>query len=483
MTDETEMHVPRVSRTPAVGTVWKSYRYVRRIGAGGMGEVWEAENVHVPALKVAIKVILADRAGDADARARFLREVQILAALRHPGILQISDFDIDAESGMTSMVTELLVGEPLDKRVETVLHAGAQLTLPVIVTLAEQIAEALVYAHARNVVHRDIKPANVFVTTDGAAKLLDFGIARGAGTATLTSQEHMAPGTPTYYAPELLDGRPASGASDVYSLGILLWELCAGSAPFVAPPDADNPAVAILLQHRSTQAPDIRTRRRDVPDSVADLLGRMLDKDPARRPSPSEIARVLRSASSSALPIGALAHSHGSDGAVTTTTGTIARALPPADRSRSRVLVAATVASAVVAIAAVFGVVVSTTWTKRCAPGEKIVDGGCVAIASPLASCAADEVLGDGGGCTKLAPPEPDAGTTTHARGLLGTDRNYVPRSTVAGKTLAGFWLAKNETTVADWRACQNAGACEAPSPSSSDAPWPCTSALDGSAH
>ena len=169
--------------------------------------------------------------------------------------------------------------------------------------IADQVLQALGAAHRAGIVHRDVKPGNVLITSDGAAKLADFGIAKRlddlAGNVTATGQFI---GTPTYLAPEQVAGQPATAATDLYSTGVLLFEMLAGGPPF----DAGTP-MATALAHRDAPVPDVRARRPDVPATVAETVRRAMAKDPAARFASAEQMRAALSGAPSAAAAGAAA--------------------------------------------------------------------------------------------------------------------------------------------------------------------------------
>jgi serine/threonine-protein kinase len=210
------------------------YEIVERIGAGGMGEVWRARDTRLDR-EVAIKVLPDEFFEDKERRERFRREAKLLAAVNHPGIAAIHSFE--EISGRHLLVQELVEGETLAERL-----AGGALSTEEVLRVGHQLADALAHAHERGVVHRDFKSANVILSPDGQAKVLDFGLAKKlspkeADEATTLSQVTLTEagtvaGTPAYMAPEQFRGLPADERSDVWALGVVLYEMVAGRRPF-----------------------------------------------------------------------------------------------------------------------------------------------------------------------------------------------------------------------------------------------------------
>jgi len=260
------------------------YRLVARIGSGGMGTVWQATDQVLDrpvAVKVLGEALQAGVQGDPLLRARLRREAQAAARLSHPNVASVFDYGEDA-AGVVFIVMELLAGETLAAR----LRRDGPLPAPLAATVAAQVAAALAAAHQAGVVHRDVKPGNVFLTSGGAVKVLDFGIAATGWDAT-RSRPDLLIGTPAYIAPELAAGQPAGPAVDVYALGVLLYETLAGHPPF----QADDP-LALVSAH-VTQAPPPLSRVPGVPLGLAAACEWAMGKDPARRPSAAELASTL----------------------------------------------------------------------------------------------------------------------------------------------------------------------------------------------
>ena len=268
------------------------YRLVRKLGRGGMGEVWLAEHDTIKS-QVAIKLVLA-APDDEEAAARFLREAKATARIRHPGVVTVSDFG-PRPAGGAYLVMELLDGETLAERLER----GAIAT-ELAIDLGVQMAEALAAAHASGVVHRDLKPANVFLVRDAATrsdirvKLVDFGVAKATGKvtdelgATVTGA---LVGTPVYMAPEQCTSRkgPVDHRADLYALGVVLYEMLVGKPPFRGPALGD-----LIDQHLNETPVSPRTIAPAIPAKLDVLIMTLLAKDRDDRPaSANEVARVL----------------------------------------------------------------------------------------------------------------------------------------------------------------------------------------------
>lgn len=235
---------------------------------------------------LAIKVLRlrpADAGAADELRQRFMREAEAARRLVHPGIVRY--LDAGDEQGLAWIAMELVPGHDLGRHVQP----GALLPLPATLDVGAQLADALAHAHRHGVVHRDIKPANViFDVATGAAVLTDFGIARVADASR--TRTGLVLGTPAYMAPELLAGGAASAASDIYALGVLLFQLLCGRLPF----EADTLA-ALMKQIVNDAAPGLRGLRPDLPEALDTLVSQMLAKARASRPGDgAEVARALR---------------------------------------------------------------------------------------------------------------------------------------------------------------------------------------------
>ncbi len=233
-----------------------------------MAEVWAAHDLELDR-RVAVKLL----GPDADP-ARFEREARAVAALSHPNICRLFDYGTTDE-GRRYMVLEYLPGGTLEER----LPAAEPLPDDESLRIASEMAAGLAHAHARDVVHRDLKPANVLFTSEGEAKIADFGIARLGGAGTLTETGTLL-GTAAYISPEQAAGRPAGPASDVYSFGVILFRLLTGQLPF----EGDS-SLELAAKHVQEPPPAVQDLRPDAPAGAAALVAAALAKDPADRPA------------------------------------------------------------------------------------------------------------------------------------------------------------------------------------------------------
>ena len=274
-----------------VGQTLAHYRITAAIGAGGMGEVYRATDTRL-GREVALKVLPAAMAGDPERLARFEQEARAVAALNHPHIVTL--YSVEEADGITFLTMELVEGDSL-----AVAIPEHGLALDRILGLGTALAEALAAAHDKGIVHRDLKPANVMVTADGRVKVLDFGLAkdlRPAGTmdATMTAAGHtqagVVMGTPAYMSPEQLGGRGVDHRTDIFSLGIMLYQMASGRRPFSGESSVEL-ASAIL---RDAARP-LGQARPELPAALGQIVQRCLEKDRERRiQTAREVATALR---------------------------------------------------------------------------------------------------------------------------------------------------------------------------------------------
>jgi len=274
---------------PFVGRVIKGrYRVERQLGRGGMGTVYLAEQLSV-GRKVALKVLRGDFARDDGFVARFQQEAKLVAGLnerRNPRVTLVHDFD-QTEDGTLFIVMEWLEGRVLSE----VIQRDRPLDLGRAVRLAIQIAEGLEAAHRANVVHRDVKPQNIMVLEAGDdIKLMDFGIARLRDSGTSVTRAGTMMGTPDYMAPEQIEGQAITEKTDLYSFGVVLYEMLTGTAPF----RASTQAAVLTKQLQEQPVPPCRLRP-EIPRELEAIVLKALEKDPANRERDmAAIVRALR---------------------------------------------------------------------------------------------------------------------------------------------------------------------------------------------
>jgi eukaryotic-like serine/threonine-protein kinase len=271
-----------VSRTLTGVELQGRYRLERELGRGAVSSVYRAHDI-VLDRTVAIKFLQRQRTGDANQLERFRREARAMATLVHPQIVTVIDAgDADlgdawgaaAESGGTPyIIFEHVEGETLKQRI----RRDGPLHVQQAIAHAIEIGQGLQAAHEHGIVHRDVKPQNVLLSVDGGAKIADFGIARTLSEQGLTMEGRVL-GTTDYVAPEQALGQQATAQSDVYSLGVVLYEMLTGAVPFTAPTP-----VGVAMRHVREQLPDVQALRPGLSDASASLVERATAKDLERR--------------------------------------------------------------------------------------------------------------------------------------------------------------------------------------------------------
>jgi eukaryotic-like serine/threonine-protein kinase len=281
------------------------YRLDDRIAAGGMGEVWAATDT-VLSRPVAVKMLLGGRGTDPGFLSRFRHEARTMAALRHPGVVQVYDFG-DTEDDGAYLVMARVGGQPLNR----VIADRGQLSVAETMSIVAQAGRALQAAHEAGVIHRDVKPGNLIIEPDGTVVLVDFGVARSANSVTLTGAREVV-GTALYIAPEQVSKQATGPAADLYALGAVAYHCLTGRPPFLG----DNP-LAVALQHVTDEPPPLS---RDVPRPVRDLVGIALAKQPEERfPSAAAMAAAAEAAVAGSVPSATLTSLTAATGALAAT--------------------------------------------------------------------------------------------------------------------------------------------------------------------
>lgn len=296
-----------------VGTLLdKRYRLDAQIGQGGMSTVYRAFDV-VLEREVAVKILHSDIAADKDQLERFRREARAVAQLSHPHIATVIDAGDDDAGGLGGpyIVFEYVEGETLKQRIQR----SGRLAIPEAVAYAIEIARALGAAHDRGIVHRDVKPQNVLVDHAGSGKVTDFGIARVIDQKSLTAAGRVL-GTTDYVSPEQAMGEPVTGQSDIYALGIVLFEMLTGDVPFHG-----ESQVAVAMKHVREEPPDVQTVRPEISSALAAVVDHCTAKDLKKRyPDTEELIADLEEV---------LAFETARSGQATGEAAAVLRTLPP----------------------------------------------------------------------------------------------------------------------------------------------------------
>ncbi len=247
------------------------FRIIEMLGRGGMGQVYKAVDTKIGE-KVALKIIRPDIAAEPGVVARFADEIRLARRIAHPNVCRM--FDMGEEGGAPFIAMEYVPGEEL----RNVIRMTPSLSAGQTAHIGKQVAAGLAEAHRLGIIHRDLKPQNIMIDRDGAARIMDFGLARLVRADAGRTGRGVMVGTPDYISPEQADGAEIDARSDLYSLGVVLFEMATGRVPFPA-----ATPLAAAVKHTTEAPPDPRTVRPGIPDDLAELILRLLDKDPARR--------------------------------------------------------------------------------------------------------------------------------------------------------------------------------------------------------
>jgi TolB-like protein/predicted Ser/Thr protein kinase len=270
-------------------TIAGKYKILEELARGGMGVVYKAEDTKLKRT-VALKFLPPELTHIPDVKERFMREAQAAAALDHPNICTVYEFDEAEEKTFISMA--YVEGQSLKKKIES-----GPLELDEAIRIATQVAEGLQEAHKKGVVHRDIKSANIMVTEKNQAKIMDFGLARMTG-GTLLTKEGMAMGTVAYMSPEQAQGKEVDQRTDIWSLGVVLYEMFSGQLPFKG--EHEQSVVYSILNEKPKSVTDLRS---EIPESIGQVVGKALEKNPeARYQHVDELLDDLKSISAGIVP-------------------------------------------------------------------------------------------------------------------------------------------------------------------------------------
>ena len=270
-----------------IGETISDYRILEKLGEGAMGEVYKAEDLRLRKRIVAIKILSRRLLQDLNAIARIEREAEAIARLDHPNVALLLEFD--RHDDLPFLCMQYIDGGDLQRKI-----AAGPAPIPEVLQLGTEIAEALKYIHAQGVVHRDIKPSNIMLTSTGQVKVTDFGLARLSLDTRLT-EERTVMGTAAYMSPEAIRGLEIDHRSDLFSYGVVLFEMITGKLPF---PGKDWTTISYKIVNET--APEISSLRGDVPPELVSLISTLLAKAPEQRfQNAGEVVRRLRDMASS----------------------------------------------------------------------------------------------------------------------------------------------------------------------------------------
>ena len=260
----------------------KRYRLLSPLGAGGMAVVYKAQDLALGRL-VAVKILREPLTNDPDFLARFQQEARAAANLAHPNIVTVHDFGRDG--GRNYIVMEYIEGKDL----KTLIKEGSPFKPDRTLDLAIQICAGIGYAHRAGLVHCDVKPQNILVTPDGRVKVADFGIAKALSTLQPGETTDVVWGSPQYYSPEQAAGEAPTPASDVYSIGVVMYEMLAGRLPFVA-----STQQALAMMHLRDEPPRLTLFNPNLPEALERIVHKVLAKEPAARyRTADQLGRIL----------------------------------------------------------------------------------------------------------------------------------------------------------------------------------------------
>ncbi len=406
-----------------IGKTIGRYRITEHLGRGGMAEVYKA---YQPSLDryVAIKLMHAFLADDKDFLTRFEREAKVVATLRHPNIVQVFDFDV--QNGQYYIVMEYIDGVTLKTMLETMHERDEWLSLQDAANIVLSVGSALKYAHDRGMVHRDVKPANVMITGDGHVILTDFGIAKIMSTTNLTASGAMV-GTPSYMSPEQGMGQAGDERSDLYSLGVMTYQLTVGRLPF----DADTP-LAVVLKHINDPLPIPRAIKPDLPEDIERIILKALAKNPDDRyPAVGDMTAELKRAMGMAAditPTDTMKRGSAIKLSGSTVVGRISASTPPPGGASPTSTVARLGAGSTVARSATPGTVVAPRRAEEVAVAPAAA--GRPRWLIPLIALAAVIILGGGAALiasSAQAPPPTPTPSLTPTQTLTPTPMVFTP--------------------------------------------------------